>query len=270
MSSSANKMTKYYISTLMCGNSHVGFLDKVLSKLSFPVGIEYFCFELNDSEKAAMYTLRRHYEAREAIMHAPMVNTEGTSEYGTEEYNSLIDVYRQTIRMCRDFKVNELVFHCNERIISREVADRLRCNSISNAVDLSGVCANDGIKLLVETLALPVKGFPLFTDKQYVQAVKANDLFAIIDVGHVNVNGYNLEYLTKSLGNRVREYHLHNNDGKDDSHKGIFEGTFDYEQFAYLYKKYTHDAKLVFEYGDMQRTPESVAQDVEYIKKIIT
>jgi sugar phosphate isomerase/epimerase len=82
----------------------------------------------------------------------------------------------------------------------------------------------------------------------------------------MNLNGYDYEYTIKNLNRRILSYHLHNNNGIDDTHQTIDNGTFDYNIFIDLYKKYTPQADLVFEYIEIPNlSANKLAEDINYL-----
>ncbi len=71
-----------------------------------------------------------------------------------------------------------------------------------------------------------------------------------------------------SLAGRIKGYHLHNNNGTDDSHRRIRDGVIDYDRFFRLYRAYTPSADLTLEYGDNHGiTAGDVQRDVEDVLK---
>ena len=89
----------------------------------------------------------------------------------------------------------------------------------------------------------------------------------LIDVGHLHVAGWNAERVLKALGKRVEGFHFHNNDGRDDTHCRITDGTLDYMEVMRLYRRYTPKADLTLEYGDQYGiTANDVIDDIRWIQ----
>lgn len=64
-----------------------------------------------------------------------------------------------------------------------------------------------------------------------------------LDIGHVNKNSYySVENWIQQLNNRIGYVHLHNNNGKEDEHKGIINGTADIKQILDNLLVYASDA----------------------------
>ena len=70
----------------------------------------------------------------------------------------------------------------------------------------------------------------------------------LIDIGHAYCNGWDLERVISALKDKIIAYHVHNNDGKDDQHKRMHDGTLDFDRFIEWYKKNTPHAEIVLEY----------------------
>lgn len=72
-----------------------------------------------------------------------------------------------------------------------------------------------------------------------MRAVDSPHLRVCIDTGHLNVFSKTpVEAWFDALGQYIGEVHLHDNDGASDLHLAIGEGSFDFETFFDLLKKY--------------------------------
>lgn len=261
-------MTKFYISTVMYGNDDVKLILETIDKSKIDIGVEYFAFEINDSEEQKLIKINQKFCNLASTYHSPMINAESTAEYGSIEYKNLIANWTRSLELCKKFNSKQIVFHSNNCFVTDNDRVRLQKNAMANAITLNKLCNQYNVTMLVETLALKVKGAPIFTDKEYVDFILDNNLFALVDVGHMNVNDYDYEYVLSKLNNRIRAYHIHNNNGTDDSHSTIDDGTFDYKEFCKLYKKYTPNADLVIEYIDVNGlTADKLLSDIEYLDK---
>jgi len=241
-------MTKCYISTILNGNKDYRIIKEVLKKADFPIGLEYFISALTDQKIKELQKLQTEIGDRPSTFHSPMVDCESTSEYDSEAYHKMITNWKKTIEFCHQYGSTEIVFHTNNCTIKPEERKEKQQNAIKNCLMLNQLCKENNLKLLVETLALPSKGAPLFTDEEFVQFILDYDLYALIDIGHMNINNYDYSYVIKKLNHRILGYHIHNNNGLSDDHQRIGSGTFDYQRFYQLYKQYTPNANLVIEY----------------------
>lgn len=89
-------------------------------------------------------------------------------------------------------------------------------------------------------------------------------------MGHLHVAGWNTERVLKTLGKRVEGFHFHNNDGRDDTHCRITDGTLDYTEVMRLYRRYTPNADITLEYGDNHGiTCDDVIEDLRTIQGML-
>ena len=90
---------------------------------------------------------------------------------------------------------------------------------------------------------------PLFTGEQFLRLfTDLPDLHCELDIGHALVAGMDIARLQRELGGRIRAYHLHNNNGRADTHDRLREGVMDWSAFAENCLRYTPDAVGVLEY----------------------
>ena len=259
-------MRKCYISTILNGNDNYQLISETIKILKNKIGVEYFTFEINDLEEKKLKSLYQVFGALPSTFHSPMRKAEPTAVKFSFEYQKLIENWERTLKLCGEFGSSSIVFHSNNCFI--EEADRLskQANAKENCLLLNQMCKTYGVTLLVETLGLPTQGAPIFNNREYIDFIIDYNLSALIDIGHMNLNGYDYEYTIKNLNRRILSYHLHNNNGIDDTHQTIDNGTFDYNIFIDLYKKYTPQADLVFEYIEIPNlSANKLAEDINYL-----
>ena len=132
------------------------------------------------------------------------------------------------------------------------------------------------VHLTVENVGYPAKNNALFTQDAFVQFVLdlPEELGALIDTGHAMANHWDIPELIKTLGKRIRGYHLHNTDGIHDLHRPIFEQNLWYdrskmENLLETAAEYSPDADLILEYAPGEHiTPELLHGDVKHIQNI--
>ena len=84
-----------------------------------------------------------------------------------------------------------------------------------------------GVRLCVENMP----GFRFFlgqTAEQMSELLEGTNLPICLDIGHANTTGQ-LNEIIDTLGNRIMNVHIHDNDGKQDQHLTIGEGTVDFD-----------------------------------------
>jgi sugar phosphate isomerase/epimerase len=85
----------------------------------------------------------------------------------------------------------------------------------------------------------------------------------LIDTGHANLQGWDIDLMFHTFGKRIRGYHLNDNLGDIDSHLWVDEGSFCWKVFFAGYTKHTPDAVLVMEY--MKGTIDEIVASAERI-----
>ena len=89
----------------------------------------------------------------------------------------------------------------------------------------------------------------MFDQGQFLQLFRdIPDMNCVLDVGHALVTGMDIPTVQRELGSRICAYHLHNNDGKRDTHARLRDGIMDWASFAQNAARYTPDATGVLEY----------------------
>lgn len=92
-----------------------------------------------------------------------------------------------------------------------------------------------GVKFCLENI---VDKSPDFLMK-LVDAIDSDDIGICLDVGHVNVEvGDQVIHFIKAYGKRLAHAHLHNNNGNEDSHNGLNNGTINMKSALMELKKY--------------------------------
>lgn len=260
-----------YISNLVAGLDRGLDRPELLLEMARPfggkVGIEFFIHTCSEHYMERMERIDEWTGNLPLALHGPFLHVEATSAPGTEAYNTLTLSYQRAFRLAQRFGCGHMVFHDHERFVRPEEKIPLQARCLENIGHLIGLAGPWGVRLLLENLALPVKGTPLFGQEEYIglfDQFPAAD--CLIDVGHLGVAGWDMEAVIRRLAGRITGYHLHNNDGKNDSHRPIGDGVIDYERFFSLYRAYTPEADLTLEYGDDHGiTAKDVQRDVRYV-----
>lgn len=264
-------MTQFKISSILYGNDNTTMLKLAISDLPFLVGVEYFAFELDATQQKLLEVIHDEIRPVFSSFHSPMRKAEPTCLLDSADYNDLIANWRKSLELCVRYGCEDIVYHTNNCFVPKDKRLIYQRNSMANALTLNQLCRSYGVKMLVETLALPSCGAPIFTESEFVDFVKSNDLYALIDVGHMNINGYDYEKVISELNDRILAYHIHNNDGIEDKHDMIDRGTFDYDNFARLYRKFTPKASLVIEYIDIpDLTKDKLCSDIIRLNSMVS
>lgn len=215
------------------------------------VGIEFFVHTCFPEYMKRMDHIREWTGEMPLALHGPFLAIEATSRKGTPGYEIFINAYKRAFGLAESLGVGHVVFHDHERYVKKEEKQELQAVCLDNIKTLISLAEEYGVKLLLENLALPAKGEPLFDQKEYMglfESFKQAD--CLIDIGHLGLAGWDMEAVIFGLKDRIKGYHLHNNNGLADTHRRIADGVISYETFFRLYRAYTPGADLTLEYGD--------------------
>lgn len=164
--------------------------------------------------------------------------------------------------LCEPFELYHM-FHADAYVIHtdatkkepyspQEVEDRIR-RVEDRLCRFQQIAAAEGVELLVENLCVGRAGNHLFSQERFLQLFARHpQLNCLIDIGHAHAQGFELEKVIGFLGERIKAYHLHDNNGMYDSHLPVFKGSIDWERFASLVTMHTPQAHMVLEYASAE------------------
>ncbi len=260
-----------YISNLAAGLERgldrPSFLLEAVAPFEGAAGIELFFHDHDAAYRERLAGAASWLGDLPRTAHGPFMRVEATSAPGSAQANALLDAYRWAFETAAMLGCREMVFHTHQRVIGEAEKARCQDNCRENLSRLIRLGAQHGIRLLIENLGIQRQGVSLFDEEDFFELI---DDFpqagCLIDVGHLNVAGWDVGRVCARLGSRICGYHLHNNDGHLDSHRPIDEGTFDFPAFYAIYRRYTPNAHLTLEYGDgPQITPGRLSADLRQV-----
>lgn len=260
-----------YISNLVVGLEKGLDNHELLLEAAAPfqgqVGIEFFLHDYDPGYLGKTPAIPTWLGELPAAAHGPFIGVEAASYPGTPEQERLLEAYRYGFETAAKLRCPHLVFHTHQRVIPKEEKPALMEACRQNIRHLLDMGRAQGVQLLIENLGIQKTGVSLFDQKEFVALLKEfPKAGCLIDTGHLNVAGWNVEETLAALGERIVGFHLHNNDGVHDSHRRIHDGTFDHDLFFALYRKYTPFADLTLEYGDAYGiTAPMLQEDVRYV-----
>lgn len=181
--------------------------------------------------------------------HGPYVGVEATSKPGSKEQAWLLESYERVFDLAARYRVSHIVFHYSQLSFKTEDLQQAKANAWGNMDKVIQLAHSYQVNCVIENLCKSSQGEHLFTNEEYFEIFrKKPEALSIIDVGHANVNGLNIEAFLTEFGNRVKAFHFHNNDGKRDLHNAVRNGTIEYPKIMEMIKKYTPEATIVLEY----------------------
>jgi len=99
-----------------------------------------------------------------------------------------------------------------------------------------------------------------------IEKIDSPDFGFCFDIGHFNLfSSLTMEQWFESLGRHLVEVHLHDNDGKADSHWALGHGNIDFEKFFGLMNTHTPLPVLTVEVHDK----DGIETSLEHVKRLM-
>jgi sugar phosphate isomerase/epimerase len=142
--------------------------------------------------------------------------------------------------------------------------DRARKNLVENLQVLGDYAAGKNIVIGLENS--PPNSNHLMIDNWKIhqltlQAVNHPQVKAVLDVAHAFLHGLDVDEYYRQMKDELVEIHVHNNDGREDLHQAMDEGTIPYSEF---FLKNTVEIPVIMEIHNIT----GAMQSLEWIKKI--
>ena len=257
-----------YLSMLMALEDDSVFRE-ALKRGGNTVGVEFFSFRYDTEEMPSLRETLRSFSGHPMTFHGPMRSAELTSEQGSAAWESTLVAYKNALELAQEAGADSMVAHTHECFILPEEKPQLMLRCEENLHVLSELAQKYGVTLCVENVSLPGKGAQLFDENEYIALIhRLPQCKALIDVGHVNCTAWHMDKLCKELGNRISGFHMHNNDGSDDSHNWLFDGTFDVHEARKIVAMYSNQADYVLEYAQTTgKSADDLLADVRLLRQ---
>lgn len=269
---------RLYISTLCINFKDYRWLKECIDSFKdFPVGIEHGTWwdlqpelgDVLDENKPMFYGIP-------TTIHAPF--HEIINEKGSEQEAEMLATFRRACRVYHECSATSMVMHTNEHCFPVETRADMRKRSKDMILFWYEEFKKQGIHMTVENVGYPAKDNQLFNYEQFIQLFNdlPEDIGCLIDTGHAMLNDWDIVELIKTLGPRIRGYHLNNNNGHSDAHYPTFdpEGYLPpekMEEIVATIAQYSPDADLILEYMFGERiTTEIMHSDLRRIAKIMS
>lgn len=200
-----------------------------------------------------MNTVRKFLEGQNKkinlSIHGPFKNINLIADRDTLEYKNSIESYKYTLEFAHQYNGSYIVIHTNEIKIDPLQKSDLQDRAVESIYDIISLSKHSNTKLAIENVGLIPRNNLLFNLDEYIKIFQQiEEIYALIDVGHLHVNHWDLNTVISSLNHKIIGYHLHDNHQLLDEHLRIGEGTFDWISFFEKYLELTPCAQLVLEY----------------------
>ncbi len=194
-------------------------------------------------------------------IHGPCVQV----NLALDENVQFLEVFLDTFRYAQKIRAEFVVVHTNEAL-PKEDSFVLRRRVVRKLELLLQLGKEMGVTPVIENVGLRPAGSLLFDREQFLELPQFfPEAGFLLDVGHAQVNGWDLSATVRALGHRLKGCHLHDNDGTGDQHRYIGNGTIQWIPFFEALKETVPEARLVLEYA--QLPPEGMAKHVAQVKE---
>ena len=265
-------MGKIYFSTYGVAFSDYKLLKKqIIGFKDFRLGVEYATSwkDPNFYEKLdAQIEIMRGIPA---TIHSPFV--EICTVPGSPEEKYMEEIFERACGYYKAFHATSMVFHTNEGAFPKSEMKAKRVRAREVLLRWHEKLSRENISMTVENVGYPLKKNLLFDYENFIRLFDdlPGEIGCLIDTGHAMLNDWNIEELVRTLGSRIRGYHLNNNDGIHDSHYPLYdrEGYYSPEKVDSMLRTiavYSPDADLGIEYApDGRFDTESLYSDIRRI-----
>ena len=256
-----------YLSMLMALEDDRVFRE-ALNRRKEEIGIEVFSFHYDDQEIKRLRIFLASFVGYPLSFHGPMRSAELSDHKGSLGIQKSMQAYHRALSLAQEWGGSQMVVHTHEcHIRHEEKYDRMKWFE-ENIHDLASIAHNYGVQLSIENVSLPNKGLPLYNESEYVSLIKrTTECSALIDLGHVHCTGWHLEHLCYELSNRISGFHIHNNNGLEDQHMWIEDGTMDIDNALKTIWKYSKESDFILEYGDTEgKAADHLLRDVDMLR----
>lgn len=179
--------------------------------------------------------------------------------------NYSLDVYRECLAWSAKIGAEQMVIHPSFPVTPLFLRKESQECSKDSLRKLGEEARKLGIELAVENVGF--REHALFDQEEFVRLFEEiPEITALVDVGHAHINGWDIPLLIRQLGTRLSALHLHDNDGYDDLHQPVGEGTIVWEPIWEALRELNHGYRAILEY--QWDTPlETMLKDAEAIEK---
>jgi sugar phosphate isomerase/epimerase len=171
--------------------------------------------------------------------------------------------FRQFLAVAAILKPRAVVFHgAYDRWRYSGRKDIWLENSIDTWQKVMDTATKIGLRVAVENV------FDEEPDalQMLIEKIDSPDFGFCFDIGHFNLfSSLTMEQWFESLGRHLVEVHLHDNDGKADSHRALGQGNIDFEHFFRLMNTHAPLPVLTVEVHDK----DGVETSLEQVKRLM-
>lgn len=198
--------------------------------------------------------------------HEPSFEIEHTAGLETGVHGKTIHRLSSLIKYGSVLGSRYIVYHHNNCVIPENMKDAYLKNAQDNLFEVISLLLPYGIAVAIENTGTKSKNTMLLDEYEFIEQCRESVSNVVIDLGHINTNGWDMKNVISSLKDKIISYHVHNNYGVEDEHNRIFDGTLDFNKFIECYNEFTPDADIVIEYNEgLADKEDEICEDIDYI-----
>ncbi len=199
--------------------------------------------------------------------HEPVWGVEHSAPPGSAGWEESMYHLRLTKKYADILHPRYMVYHLTNCVIPPAGREELLRVSLENRERMQDYFP--GIPLLTENTGIRADGTLLLDQEEFTALCLNRKMDALIDVGHANANGWDLFRLIRDLKDRIRAFHLHNNDGIHDQHNRLADGTLDFRALISFIARNVPDADLIVEYTRPEYHGVPLCEDLRYLHDLL-
>lgn len=191
-------------------------------------------------------------------IHAPFVDINIASLNEAIRKTSLNEI-KNTIEMANKLDSDIVVVHPGTvPFLGRGMEDKIYEIANSSIKELGDYGNDLGVCVAIENM-------PSFEGMMYQNMNKLNqtledyDMYMTLDIGHAYHSGHSPDEM---YFDRIKHIHAHDNNGDDDSHYALGEGSINLKQIISTFESKNYDGIYIIEVNDK----ESVKNSLDYLK----
>lgn len=234
------------------------------------IGIEIFPIW---NEKEFENKLRENIsklKGRSISFHGPYYNAEHSAKRGSIAYVRTMDYMKKTLEYAQMLESRYIIYHHNnKKVLFKDKIDMIKTSN-ENLMEINDIAKKYSQKIVVENCGVISNDNILFNEQEFIELCSfiPNDI--LINIGHANCNGWNLEKIIRKLKFKIISYHIHNNYGWIDERNRIYDGNIDFEKFIKIYKRSTPNADLVIQYSNnLKNDLDGIVQDINSLEELL-
>lgn len=201
------------------------------------------------------------------LFHEPVWGVEHTAPRGSAAYEEGMYHILLTKKYAELLRPESMVCHLNNCAVQPEHKDTMLKTALTNLAEMQELFPD--VRLLIENTGTDAAGNKLLSQEEFTALCREQDFDVLIDVGHANANGWDIKALVLDLKEKIRGFHLHNNDGVHDEHRRLSDGTLDFSDLLPYLIRTVPEADFVIEYTRPEYHGEPLITDLAAVLAVM-